>query len=152
MGRNPAKTLIAVPEATEGPARDPIPAGARAVVSLFEGPLAGVRFPELDAEVLSARASAVLEAQREVEALERALDEARARTCEANAQLATAAAAALAYAKIYARDRDELSPLVEAIVLPQAGGGPGAALAPRRRGRPRKDASTAELLPSVESS
>ncbi|MBK8238748.1 MAG: hypothetical protein IPK74_24745 [Deltaproteobacteria bacterium] len=151
MGRNPAKTLIAVPEATEGPLRDPIPAGARAVLSLFEGPLATVRFPELDADVLAARASTVLEAQREVEALERALDDARARTCEANAQLATAATAALAYAKIYARDRDELQPLLDAIVLPQGGGRHEAALAPRRRGRPRKDASTAELLPSVES-
>jgi hypothetical protein len=60
------------------PVRDPIPAFVHGVLGLFGGPLADVRFPDIDRASLEALAQGCCDAQLELEALEAALESARA--------------------------------------------------------------------------
>ncbi len=145
----PPTPLAAVPDEPPAPQRDPLSAASRGALALFDGPLADVRFPGLDREILRDAAAAVLRAQLEVEALERALDEARARTLDAATQLGHVVDRALDYARVYGRGDAELSAQIDAVAASaQPRGAPQQA--PRKRGRPRRDAATAELLPNAE--
>lgn len=146
-----ARLPTIVPDAQ--PERDPISAGCHELLALFRGPLAEVRFPGVDRAVLDAAAEAVRVAQLEVESLELALDEARVRTRERHVELVALAAKALAYARVFAAGRDDLG-----VVLAEIGDfgastpSPAGVGAPRKRGRPRKDSTTAPLLPAEASS
>ncbi|MBX7083317.1 MAG: hypothetical protein K1X88_29185 [Nannocystaceae bacterium] len=138
-----------MPDELPTPLRDPLSIATRGALALFDGPLADVRFPGLDRDTLRDAAAAVLRAQLEVEALERTLDEARARTLDAATQLGQLVDRALDYAKVYSRGDAELSSRIDAVAASaQPRGTP--MQAPRKRGRPRRDAATAELLPSPD--
>lgn len=108
----------------------------RAVLAVFAGPLAEVRFPDVDGEQLAASAAEV-EAQRAE--LQRALEavvQARAVLEAGQAQLLNQAKKAHAYASIYAAGNPELVDALAAIRFDAS------RLAPKkRRGRPSKSAS-----------
>ncbi len=120
---------------------DPTPALCADVLTLFAGPLAEVRFPDLDHASLQADAQALLDAQREVEALERSLDSARARTRDAVAQLTSSSQRALAYARVFSMGQPALE---EAIASVRTSDTPRTDAAPKKR-KPRKDNGTGDL-------
>lgn len=131
----------------------------RALVELFAGPLAGVTFPGVDSRALVALATAVDADATELARLETAAATLRARLTEARDELLARAHRALAYARVYA-DGDgpaELAARLDAMVLPRARGArpapvaPAAAEAPKKRGRPRKDASATTLFAAAPS-
>jgi hypothetical protein len=137
MSRTPSKSR---PE----PQHDPVAPWCGDVLRLFAGSLAAVRFPDVDEATLVAAADALRAAQVEIERLERELDEARGRLREQNTAFAEQCGRALAYARVYASTQPELQPEVEA-VRPVATR--TSEPEPKRRGRPRKDVATVELLP-----
>lgn len=122
------------------PLHDPVPPLAREVLALYRGPLAEVCFPDLDRVALDAAADELLDAQRVLEAAERALEQARSVVAERTATLQAKAQRGLAYARIFAEDQPELKEQVAAISATprRAEAGPGEVAAPKRRGRPRK--------------
>lgn len=93
----------------------------RAVVTLFEGPLSGVRFADIDAAGLSKLASEVTRVQVEVEAHESKLAELKVALAQRQETLLTLAQQALAYARIYAEGDDALTAQLNDITLPRAG-------------------------------
>ena len=151
------------------PLRDPVTPFCRDVLALFHGPLADVRFPDVDRDGLDALTAATCDAQREVEALEATLELARARTLDAQATLADRASRALAYARVFAAGQAALEEAVAAVRAPvsrTAGRTPtreplmretdgqgtepredSAGEAPRRRGRPRREHVAGAMLP-----
>jgi hypothetical protein len=92
----------------------------QAVVALFRGPLAGVRFADIDANGLSSLAAEVETATAEIEAQEAKLAELRQAMTQKHDALATLAQQALAYARIYAENDEALSAELGQIVLPRA--------------------------------
>lgn len=109
-----------------------VPEPVRALVSLFEGPLAELRFPDLDATSLG-------EAVSEVEARRSELQRALATVQAAREQLESAQAALLtharkghAYATVYAAEDEALTASLAEIKLDAR------SLTPKRRGRRKK--------------
>lgn len=154
----PESAETPVPSLAGEPARDPISGFVHSVIELFGGPLAAVRFPDADHASLTSLAATAREAQREVEALEASLEEARASTRAAQEALHDHATRALAYARVFATGQAELE---EALLSVRAPGrvegrvepreaksaGPEAGEA-KRRGRPRKATEPSEpMLP-----
>lgn len=101
----------------------------QAVVALFEGPLAGVRFADIDAGGLSKLAADVGSAAAEVEEQEAKLVELRQGLAQRQEALLGLAQRALAYARVYAEDDEELLAKLNDISLPRAA-------------KPRKPAAT----------
>ena len=101
-----------------------------AVVELFKGPLASVRFADVDAEGLAALAAEVESTARDVESREAQLAELRQSLGQAQESLLVLAQRALAYARVYAENNDELSEELNQISLPRA-------QKPRRPAAPR---------------
>lgn len=132
------------------PVRDPITPFAHGVLELFRGPLADVRFPDTDRVSLEALAEACNDAQLEVEALEAALESARARTRGAQEALGDHASRALAYARVFAIGQAELEDAIASLRVPSkteprerdakatSSSGQVEGEVVRRRGRPRK--------------
>jgi len=81
----PTRSDLAPSKEAAQPERDPVSPFCHDVLDVFRGPLADVRFPDVDRADLEAREGATVSAQLEVEALERALEAARARTLGAPA-------------------------------------------------------------------
>src|SRR5690606_7491167 len=109
-----------------------IPSPNRAVLDLYAETMSDVRFPDISAEILDAQVEAIRAHTATVEAARDALAASAARLDAERAVLAELAKKAIAYARIYAADRPELSAQLDAIDL-------GASDAPaRKRGRPRK--------------
>jgi hypothetical protein len=135
------------------PVRDPIPAFVHGVLGLFGGPLADVRFPDIDRASLEALAQGCCDAQA-------ALESARARTRAAQEALGDRAQRALAYARVFALGQPELEEALSSLRAPGKGAtqereakaasssGLLEGEAPRRRGRPRK--VSGEPLLSIE--
>ncbi len=124
---NPA----AAASSTESAARISEP--VRALVQLYGGPLADVRFPDADHGLLTTQI-------REVERLGGELQQALATVQRARAELESAqsdlhelARRALAYARVFAEGDDELSEQLAAISFDDRSAAPK-----RKRGRPRK--------------
>lgn len=92
----------------------------QAVVTLFEGPLAGVRFADLDAAGLSKLAADVTGAASELERQEAALAQLRQDLAQRQEALLSLAQQALAYARIYAEGDEALMAELNAIALPRA--------------------------------
>jgi hypothetical protein len=91
----------------------------QSVVQLFRGPLAGVRFADIDAAGLTNLASEVEAAAAEVEAHEAKLLELRHVLAQRNEALLSLAQQALAYARIFAEGDDALTAELNQIALPR---------------------------------
>jgi hypothetical protein len=100
--------------------QDPVAAPIRALLELFVGELALVKFPELDAEVLRDAAGQVSSRSEALARAEAAVERARVELGEAQETLQQKAQRALAYARIYAEDQPELAGKLEDITLPRA--------------------------------
>ncbi len=99
----------------------PLTQPLQAVVSLFEGPLSGVRFADVDAAGLSKLAAEVARTATELEQQEAKLSQLRQELSQRQEALHTLAQQALAYARIYAEGDDELVAQLNDIALPRAG-------------------------------
>lgn len=134
-------------------ASDAIAAPLLDVLSLFDGPLQKVTFPDVDRAKLHELAVEVRRAADEVEKARALLTAAEATLDERRRALATRSQRALAYARVYAAEDLELREKLDRISLvvpqPRASAAMGAVpidgeAAPKKRGRPRK--STGESL------
>jgi hypothetical protein len=92
----------------------------QAVVSLFEGPLARVRFADVDAEGLGKLAAEVSSTAGEVAQQEARLVELKQTFAQRQEALLVLAQQALAYARIYAEGDEELTAKLNDISLPRA--------------------------------
>jgi hypothetical protein len=121
--------------------RDPVPPLAHAILELYRGPLAEVRFPDLDRDVLDVATDELLAAQRDLEAAERALDAARSVVEARTAALMGKVQRGLSYARIFAEDQPELRDQLASLASAPRRAEPQreeSANAPKKRGRPRK--------------
>jgi hypothetical protein len=122
----------------------------QAVVALFEGPLAGVRFADIDASGLSKLSADVASAAAEVEQQEAKLSELRQSLAQRQEALLGLAQQALAYARVYAENDDELLAKLNDISLPRATK-PRKATPAKARGASEAEATAAtHAEPSVE--
>ncbi len=134
------------------------------IVALYQGPLAGVRFPDVDGDLLRDLEATVRSATADVAAARAALVAAQCALGIAEQALVASEAAlhersarALAYARVFATAagagvdpslRDALVAIDAATLLRPGAASPSAppgAAAPRRRGRPRKVVATAPV-------
>ena len=109
----------------------------QAVVALFRGPLAQVRFADIDATGLTSLAAEVEGAALEVEQQEARLVELRQSLAQRQEALLALAQQALAYARIYAENDEALSAELNDIALPRATK-PRKPAAPRTRAEDNK--------------
>ena len=108
------------------------------LLSLFAGPLAGVRFPDVDADILSAHSKAAREAEIRVEALRAQLDEAKSLLEDEEQKLQHRLDRGLAYLRVYAEGNEALLAQLEPMR-------PAPPPAPRKRGRPPKTSEPLDL-------
>ncbi len=92
----------------------------QAVISLFSGPLHGVRFADIDADGLSSLATEVESLGSEVESLDAQLTNLRDALAQKQEALLALAQQALAYARIYAESDEALTAELNEIALPRA--------------------------------
>lgn len=97
-----------------------LPPPVLSVLELFKGPLANVRFADVDAAGLATLASDVERAALEVESQEAKLAELRQSLAQAQESLLVLTQRALAYARVYAENNDELLEELNQIALPRA--------------------------------
>lgn len=83
-------------------AESPIPDGVRAVLALFEGPLAEVRFPQVDRESLAERVAVVEQRRTELQRALETVQAARAALEREQQSLLDQARRAHAYASVFA--------------------------------------------------
>jgi hypothetical protein len=133
----------------------------QSLLDLFSTDLADLRFADVDASTLAVLTASVESAAETVGAAQAALDAARTELQGRQDLLQQHAQRALAYARVYAEGDAELSARLDAIALPRAarrgrtdGEEPlvlsAAEAAPRKRGRPRKEAAAPESTPALE--
>ena len=119
-----------------------VPGELAAVVRLFEASLPDVSFPDVDAKQLGALAAEVQRAATDVDRARTALVEAERAASEATQALRAATHRGLAYARVYADADPARRPLRAALDELGAMGAPAtgkpAAVASKKRGRPRK--------------
>ncbi len=134
-----------------------LPPSLQDLVDLFQGPLQAVRFPDIDAERLMALVAEVGVAQEAVEEAEQLLAEAKREREERLEALVNKAHRALAYARVFAEEDQELSAKLATVNLPKsrkipAGEAPSHQdAAPRRRGPKRRPSVEEALsLPAME--
>jgi SpoVK/Ycf46/Vps4 family AAA+-type ATPase len=132
------------------PKDDPVAPFARAVLELFREDLRKVRFPDLDSESLAGAAEELNAAQLEVECIEAALASAREVVRERERLLNAQAARGISYARIYAAGNLALSARIAQIDLLAPETASVSTTAAKKRGRPRKESSGAELFASDE--
>jgi hypothetical protein len=94
---------------------DPVPPRVRDILALFESDLSDARFGDLDATALETLAEEVRDRARDVDAARAALDASHAALEEARAILSKRAEQALAYARVFAEEHEEVAARVEAI-------------------------------------
>lgn len=125
-----------------------VPAEVQALIALFDEELEGVKFADLDVEVLRAAAEQVKARQAEVARAEALLEAAAEALAADGDALLRKAQRAQAYLRVYAEANAPLAAKVDGLSLPrgrrapaaEAAASPGAAEAQpqRRRGRPKK--------------
>ncbi len=98
-------------------AESPIPESVRAVLALFEGPLAEVEFPQINRETLAAQVAVVEQRRAELQRALEAVQAARTVLEQEQRGLLEQARQAHAYAGVYAADDPELRERVAAIKL-----------------------------------
>jgi len=96
-------------------------APVQAVLQLFQGPLSGVRFADVDAAGLASLVSEVEGAASAVAQQETRLNELKQTLAERQDALLLLAQRALAYARVYAEHDEALSQQLASIALPRAG-------------------------------
>jgi hypothetical protein len=127
----------------------------RSVLELFKGPLANLRFADIDAAGLGKLAAEVEAAGIEVDQHEQKLAELRQLLAQKQEALLTLAQQALAYARVYAENDEALLEELNRIVLPRAAKPKkpgGKASGARDAARPEPVLDAAELPPAEESS
>src|ERR1044071_9046162 len=143
------------------PMNDPVSSAVQEVVDLYTGELSELRFGDLEGSVLARATDEVKAIAIEVTVAEATLEAVRARLNEKQEALFQKAQRALAYARVYAEGQPELSARIDQIAMPRAARRTARIdvnplenedLVPlpeasRRRGRPRKVAGGATLLP-----
>lgn len=131
------------------PESDSIPLFAREVIGLYAEAMPEVRFPDLDLEVLENTAAELRTALLSVERATAELEAARSAAQQQSELLEARTARALSYARVFA-EGDAL--LTERIVaLTRSGSGAVAQpAAPKKRGRPRKNATADTSLFEAE--
>ncbi len=107
---------------------------ARALLQLFDSDLAEVKFPDVDREVLTRALAALAAADADVAAADARAQAARVTAAERRDELRRVCRRAVAYARVYAEGSPELSLKLDALAAPPR------AVAPKKRGRPRKAA------------
>lgn len=112
----------------------------QSVLELFKGPLANVRFADIDAAGLAKLAAEVESAGSEVDQQEHKLAELRQALAQRQEALLTLAQRALAYARVYAEEDELLLEELNRIVLPR----PAKPKKPSARGNGARDAARAE--------
>ena len=98
----------------------PISAGVQAVIELFAGDLAQLKFPDVDQGVLGDAAARVSTQAETVAAAEAALATAREALSDAQETLLGKCQRALAYARVYAEEDRDLLRKLETINLPRS--------------------------------
>jgi hypothetical protein len=138
---------------TMDPDSNPIPTAVKELLALFDGPLADVRFPDVDGATLREQVASVDAAVKDVEAAAAAWAEAK-RTVDARLEtLLQKAQRTLAYARVYAEDKPELDAQLAALILPKWGDPRGIktngaeTVAARKRGRPPGSRGKGSALP-----
>lgn len=112
------------------------PDAVQAVLELFKGPLAEVRFADVDAQGLENAAALVERAAAAVQERETELAALRVSLNEQQEALLSLAQRALAYARVYAESDEALAARLSAISLPRAA-------------KPRKNARAAQAPSDV---
>ncbi|MCC6644305.1 MAG: hypothetical protein IT374_01880 [Polyangiaceae bacterium] len=102
------------------------------LLQLFDAELAEVKFPEVDREVLARATSSLAAAEAAVAEADARAAASRAEALARREELGRVAARAVAYARVYAEGSPAVAAKLDALVSPPR------ALAPKRRGRPRK--------------
>lgn len=90
-------------------AESPLPDAVRAVLALFEGPLAEIRFPQVDRETLAEQAAAVEHKRAELQRALETVQAARAALDREQQTLLDQARRAHAYASVFAIGDPELT-------------------------------------------
>lgn len=126
---------------------DPVPFGVLTLMEVFKTALAGVRFPDVDVEVLEEGCEAVRAADAEVRRLFEALEAAQVDLSEARAALHKQGERGLAYARVFAGDDEKINEALDAVELtPKKSGRKAKAKmipkseAPPRRAKPKTEA------------
>lgn len=117
---------------------------ARALLQLFDAELAGIKFPDVDRDVLTRALAALADADAEVAAADTRAQTARAAAADRRHELRELCRRALAYARVYAEGSAELSQRLDALAAPPR------AAAPKKRGRPRKAAAEQVAIDAAE--
>jgi hypothetical protein len=120
-----------------------LPDPVNAILELFEGALAEVQFPDLDAATLREAACEVERRRAELSAALETVQAARAHLDAGQATLLEQARRAHAYASVYAEGDEALSAALANIKLDAR------KLAPKKRGRSRKDSAKTQTSLSV---
>jgi len=97
-----------------------IPAPVQAVIDLFQGPLAEVRFADVDVSALASLARAAESAAAELAEQEARLGELRQMLADRQEALLLLAQRGLAYARVYAEQDEALTEQLSRINLPKA--------------------------------
>lgn len=120
----------------------PIPDSVRAVLALFEGPLAEVRFPQIDKDTLAEQVAVVEQRRAELQRALESVQAARTHLEREQRALLDQARRAHAYASVFAADDAELSTQLIDIVFDGRGHRDGRdrhdAAPPKKRGRKPK--------------
>jgi hypothetical protein len=123
-------------------AESPIPEPVRAIVELFDGPLAEVQFPQVDREVLAQQVIVVEQRRAELQQALAAVQAARTELDREQQTLLDRARQAHAYASVFAIDDTPLREQLAAIKLDSR-----PAAAPKKRGRKPKESKSQTSLP-----
>src|SRR5688572_4834226 len=97
----------------------PIPTPAQLVLDFFDNELAGVKFPDVDQQVLQEAGERVFGLAEEVSRAEATLQAARDALQDGVDQLVGRCQRALAYARVYAENDADLLRRLDAIALPK---------------------------------
>ncbi|MEW5848229.1 MAG: hypothetical protein AB2A00_05415 [Myxococcota bacterium] len=133
---------------------NPIPPAQQALLDLFTADLKDLKFPDVDRDILEEAAARVREHAEQVAQAEAALAAAREKLAEHQEGLLQKCQRAMAYARVWAEENEELSQRLDAIALPRSARRarsegnatlpPESAAPVRKRGRPPK--ARAELF------
>ena len=131
---------------------DAVPARVKSLLALFDDELKGLKFPDVDREVLDVHVADVKARAAAVAKAEAALRDAQQALAAAHDELNAKAYRAQAYARVYAEGDDALVEKLDALALSKTRASrttpPVAVAAPdaKKRGRPAKAKSVTNLF------